>query len=78
MTPTLDQQALDRLARRFERDLKFARHSPREQRWLPFADDAERAEFKDATIGFAAFVAFIAALIWLPNLMALIERLVGV
>ncbi|MCK2097718.1 hypothetical protein [Thauera aromatica] len=69
MHPSIDHQALERLARRFERDLKFARHSPREQRWLPFADDAERAEARDAAIGFTVFVAFVAALIYLPEVM---------
>lgn len=64
-----EQRALERLARRLERDLKFARHSPREERWIPFADDAERAEFKDAAIGFAAFVGLVAALIYLPEVM---------
>lgn len=76
MTPTLDQQALDRLARRFERDLMAPRHSPREQRALPFAE-GERAEIIDAAAGFAVFVALAGSLIWLPNLMALIERLAG-
>ncbi|MCK2095197.1 hypothetical protein [Thauera aromatica] len=70
MTPTLDHLALERLARRLERELTFLRHSPREQRALPFADDRERAEFKDAVIGAAVFFALIAALIWMPPLMA--------
>lgn len=66
MTPTLDQRALDHLARQCERDLNFLRHSPR-----------ERAEIIDAVIGGAVFFALAGALIWLPNLMALIERLAG-
>ncbi|MCK2086952.1 hypothetical protein MXC99_01950 [Thauera aromatica] len=74
MTPTLDQRALDRLARQCERDLKFLRHSPHEQQGVPFADEAERAEIIDAVIGGAVFFAFAGALIWLPELMALIER----
>lgn len=68
MNPTtIDHQALERLARQMERDLKFARHSPRDQRWIPFADDAERAEFKDAVIGFATFVGLVISLIYLPE-----------
>lgn len=76
MTPPLDHLALDRHARRLERDLKFARHSPREQRGVPFAE-GEWAEIIDAVTGFAVFVALAGALIWLPSLMALIERVAG-
>ncbi len=76
MTPTAAQQAaLARYARQHERHLKFLRHSPREERWIPFADDRERAEFKDAVIGAAVFFAFIAALIWLPSLMVRLEQI---
>lgn len=32
---------LDRLARENERHLKFLRHSPREERWIPFVRDAD-------------------------------------
>lgn len=38
---TLSQQQedeLERLARKHSKDLFFQRHSPRDQRWLPFAD----------------------------------------
>ena len=70
MSTTLDQQrALERYARQHERELRFLRHSPREERWIPFADDRERAEFKDAVIGTLVFAAFIGALIFLPVLM---------
>lgn len=33
-----EQLALERLARKHERHLKFMRHSPREERWIPFID----------------------------------------
>lgn len=70
MSTTLDQQrALERYARQHERELRFLRHSPREERWIPFADDRERAEFKDAVIGVVALIAFIGTLIFLPALM---------
>lgn len=61
-----EQLALERLARKHERDLTFLRHSPREQRWIPFADERERAEFRDAAIGMAVFFAFVAALAAAP------------
>ena len=64
-----EQLALERLARKHERDLTFLRHSPREQRWIPFADERERIEIADAVIGAAAFFGFVAALIALPALM---------
>ena len=40
MNPTLDQHQLEleRLERKYERQLRFLRHSPREQRWLPFVE----------------------------------------
>jgi hypothetical protein len=65
-----EQLALDRLARQHERHLKFLRHSPREERWIPFVrDERERIEIADAVIGAAAFFGFVAALIALPALM---------
>lgn len=67
MSTTLDQQrALERYARQHERELKFLRHSPREERWIPFADEAERVEFKEALVGTTVFVAFIAFLALAP------------
>lgn len=39
MMQTINEQlALERLARKHERHLKFLRHSPREERWIPFID----------------------------------------
>ena len=69
MSATLDQQrALERYARQHERELRFLRHSPREERWIPFADDARGpAKVKDAAIGLVAFVAFIGVVIVLSG-----------
>ena len=71
MNPTLDQHQLEleRLERKHERQLRFLRHSPREQRWLPFADDRERAEFRDAVIGVVCLIALVGTLIALPALI---------
>lgn len=65
-----EQLALERLARKHERHLTFLRHSPREQRWIPFVqDERTRVEIADAVIGAVAFFGFVAALIALPALM---------
>ena len=70
MSTTIDQQrALERYARQHERHLKFLRHSPREERWLPFVEERERTEFRDAVIGIVCLIAFIGTLIALPVLM---------
>jgi len=62
-----EQQALERLARKYERDLRFLRHSPREQRWLPFVEDSQAApELRDAVIGLIAFAGLVAALVTAP------------
>ncbi len=72
MSQTIDQRQLEleRLERKYERQLRFLRHSPREQRWLPFAEEHERAEFTDALVGTLVFVAFVGTLIFLPELLA--------
>jgi hypothetical protein len=70
MSTTIDQQrALERYARQHERHLKFLRHSPREQRWLPFVEERDMPEFKDAVIGTVALIAFVGTLIALPVLI---------
>lgn len=70
MSTTIDQQrALERYARQHERHLRFLRHSPREERWLPFVEERERTEFRDAVIGIVCLIAFIGTLIALPVLM---------
>ena len=68
-TTIRDQQALERYARQHERHLKFLRHSPREQRWLPFVEERDMPEFKDAVIGTVALIAFVGTLIALPVLI---------
>lgn len=46
---------LDRLARENERHLKFLRHSPREERWIPFARDANvDSDMLGAVVGVVA------------------------
>ena len=67
MMQTISEQlALERLARKHERDLKFLRHSPRDQRALPFAEQVEPHEFRDAAVGAAVFAAFVGALATMP------------
>ncbi|AVR89042.1 hypothetical protein [Thauera aromatica] len=67
MTQTVSEQlALERLARKHERHLKFARHSPREQRFLPFVEDSRIPEIRDAVIGAVAFFGLIGALATMP------------
>ena len=67
MMQTISEQlALERLARKHERDLKFLRHSPPEQRALPFAEQVDQHEFRDAAIGAAVFVAFVGAMATMP------------
>ena len=71
MNQTVSEQlALERLARKHERDLKFLRHSPRDQRALPFAEQVEQHEFRDAVIGAVVFFGLIGSLIVLPWVMA--------
>ena len=67
MNQTVSEQlALERLARKHERHLKFLRHSPRDQRGLPFAEQVDQHEFRDAVIGAAVFAAFVGALATMP------------
>ena len=61
-----EQLALERLARKHERDLKVLRHSPPEQRALPFAEKVEQHESRDAAIGAAVFAVFVGALATMP------------
>lgn len=70
MSTTLDQQrALERYARQHERHLRFLRHSPREQRWLPFVEERDMPEFKDAVIGTVVLIALVGTLIFLPVML---------
>lgn len=67
MSQTISEQlALERLARKHGRHLTFLRHSPPEQRSLPFAEKVEQHEFRDAVIGAAVFAVFIGALATMP------------
>mgnify|MGYP003432152613 CR=1 FL=1 len=67
MNQTISEQlALERLARKHERDLKFLRHSPREQRWIPFVEDSQIPEILEALLGTVIFFALIAALATMP------------
>lgn len=46
---------LDRLARENERHLKFLRHSPRGERWIPFVRDANvDGDMLGAVVGIVA------------------------
>ena len=70
MSTTIDQQrALERYARQHERHLRFLRHSPREQRWLPFVEERDMPEFKDAVIGTVVLIALVGTLIFLPTIL---------
>ena len=68
-TTIRDQQALERYARQHERHLRFLRHSPREQRWLPFVEERDMPEFKDAVIGTVVLIALVGTLIFLPAIL---------
>ena len=35
------QESLARLSRRFDRHLRFQRHSPRDERWVPFEETVD-------------------------------------
>lgn len=67
MTKTISEQlARERLARKHERDLRFLRHSPREERWIPFVEDSQIPSILDAVIGAIAFFGLIGALATMP------------
>lgn len=65
-------EQLDRLARKHHGQLHFLRHSPREQRNLPFEEDFPRATpFREALLGSLVFLLFIATLALAPWWMML-------
>lgn len=65
-------EQLDRLARKHHRQLHFLRHSPREQRNMPFEEDFPSAPpFREVLFGTLVFSLFIAALIFAPWWMTL-------
>ena len=60
-------EQLDRLARKHHGQLHCLRHSPREQRNLPFEQNFSSATpFKEALFGTLVFFLFIAALVFAP------------
>ncbi len=60
-------EQLDRLARKHHEQLHFLRHSPREQRNLPFEEDLPPPPtFREALFGTLVFFLFIATLALAP------------
>lgn len=60
-------EQLDRLARKHHEQLHFLRHSPREQRNMPFEGDFPSATpFEEALFGTLVFFLFITALVFAP------------
>lgn len=58
---------LDCLARKHHEQLHFLRHSPREQRNMPFEEDFPSATpFEEALFGTLVFFLLIAALVFAP------------
>jgi hypothetical protein len=65
-------EQLDRLARKHHGQLHFLRHSPREQRNLPFEEDfPPRTSIGEALVGSVVFFLFISALVFAPWWMML-------
>lgn len=65
-------EQLDRLARKHHGQLHFLRHSPREQRNLPFEEDfSPRNPLGEALVGSIVFFLFISALVFAPWWMML-------
>lgn len=60
-------EQLDRLSRKYEPQLRFLRHSPREQQNLPFKEDfPPNTPFLEALFGTLIFFLFIAILALAP------------
>lgn len=65
-------EQLDRLARKHHGQLHFLRHSPREQRDLPFEGDfPPKTHIGEAIFGSIVFFLFISALVFAPWWMML-------
>ena len=60
-----EQLALERLSRKHERHLRFLRHSPREERWLPFV------ESRQETVGDKVFALLGIAILAVGGFLAL-------
>lgn len=60
------ERQLQRIERANPDHFRFPRHSGPHERGLPFAEQIERHQFRDAAIGAAVFVAFVGALATMP------------
>lgn len=60
------ERQLQRIERANPDHFRFPRHSGPQERALPFAEQIDRHEFRDAAIGTAVFVAFVGALATMP------------
>ena len=58
----LTERQLLRIERANPDHFRFPRHSGPQERGLPFAEQADRHQLRDAAIGAAVFVAFVVAL----------------
>lgn len=56
---SVDQDALDRLARQHERSYFFARHTPKEHWNVPFEDERNTLDMRDAGLSIAILTAVI-------------------
>lgn len=68
-----DLARLERLEREFAHELRFLRHTPREDEWIPFEEDlacAKRREFRDAMLGLVALVVLFLSLVLMPGWLA--------
>lgn len=59
-------EALDRKARELAPHLAFFRHSPRETRWIPMAEQTPEVRVHHALAGGLIFAALIGFLIYAP------------
>lgn len=50
---------------------QFLRKTPVQHSWIPFVEERELPQFKDAALGAVAFFAFIGALIFLPEIVTI-------
>ena len=66
----LTERQLLRIERANPDHFRFPRHSGAYERTLPFAENVEKHEFRDAVIGTVVFFGLIGSLIFLPWVMA--------
>ena len=62
----LTERQLLRIERANPEHFRFPRHSGPHERTLPFAEQIDRHEFRDAAIGAAVFAALVGALATMP------------